>query len=1286
MRSLLLLAALLAAPASAPRAEEVAPEVLVLAVDFVLEGRLESLRAAAQREGVGMAWHHVERMDPATVRAQARSAKLVLLDAPRGNDIGRIRELTGELLGAVRTPQLLVGAGGHQARGLPEAQAAAIATYYAHPLPANATGLWRYVAAELLGRDGVDVPAPVTLPPRAIVHPALPALFETDPARYRAWLRERDGRGEDVPAIALAVSASQLDGDQSALLEALVQGFESRGARVWPFYHPWSDPEGMRALLSVEGQTQVDAVVNLTHIMGVAERQAELAALDVPLLQGFAWREGSEAEWRADPEGLPMRTLPAFLAVPEQMGAQDPLVIAAHEHGRIRPIAAQVDLLVERALRMAALRRTPPAQTRLALMYWSYPPGERGVSASKLNVPRSLAHLLDALAAEGYRTATPDRASLEDALPALLDPWQGRVAPARFARDRPDRVLRLPLGDYRRWFDALPPSARQRVQARWGDPASDPMLVDGDAGPSFAIPAIDLGNVLLLPQPARGRGESLHDGKVPPGHAYLAAYLAVREAFGADALVHFGTHGSQEFLPGKERALAADDDALLALGGLPVVYPYISDNIAEALQAKRRGRAVTLTHQPPPFAPAGLHGELLALHELIHEWALLDDGPVRARTEAEIRREAVARNVHRDLGWEEDAIAADFAGFERALHDYLHALAADAQPLGLHAFGLAPEPAHRVATVMQMLGEGYYEALGIEEPEELFSQAHDTLEDTEPHRFLARYLLGGEDPMAIADAGLREQVLRGREWFEALAAGEEIPQLLRALRGRYIPTSTGGDPIRNPDILPTGRNLFGFDPSRLPSPRAWETGRELADALLEEHRAASGEYPTTLAMSLWSSEAMRHHGVLESQALALMGLAPEWDAGGRVTGLRVMEPAELGRPRVDVVFSLTGVYRDQFPQFMDHLARATFALAQREEPDNAIAANSRRLRERLAEAGINGERALALSAIRVFSSESGSYGTGLTDGTLDTEGWDEEGELAGIFLARMQSGFGHDRALRDLRLDGINLFAENLRAVQGAVLSRSSNLNGLLSTDHPFEYLGGLSLAVRHLSGRSPTLHVANLRDPQGGHMQAAAQMLAGELRSRYHHPGWLTAMQAEGYAGTLELLNVVNNSFGWQVMDSGMLRADQWQAFHDIYVRDSLGLELDAWFREHNPEALRRIVERMLETVRRDYWEPSEDTLRSLVEAQLELSEGRGAEGRLGEYIDRLAQGFGLDASGAATPVSGALLREVAPPAPLPIPSAPWLLLGLLALPFLLGAWRQSRRGRGFPSQRVVP
>ena len=1266
-----------ASPAEAPR-------VVILTTDFVLDGKLRLVAEAARQHGIEVRWYRAGRDGEAEVSAALEGAALAVLDTPRGNDAGTVRQAFASALAAWDGPELMIIGGSGSARGLSPSHTNRLSEYYANGTRANFEGFFRYWAVEVAGIAHGEVPPPIRFPDSGIYHPEFPGLVAATPEHYLQWLepREREA-GRDGGRIALLMSQGLFNADQLGLVDQMVARIEARGGSPWVFWFGGGDAPGMDSLLAVDGRSAVDVVINMTHLRGLDARPRELAALDVPLLQGFVYRDGSVADWQADTAGIPMRSVPAFLAIPEQMGALDPVVVAALEAGEVVPIERQVDLLVGRALRLARLRALTPETRRIALMYWSYPPGERGVSASNLNVPRSLEKVTAALADAGYGIPPTSADTFEDILPTLLDPWAGRAALADWSADR-NTWINLSLADYRRWYDALPAGVRERIETQWGPPERDPMLLAGEQ-PGFVIPALMLGELLVLPQPARNPGDgslaSYHDGRLPPSHGYLATYLLVRDHFGADALIHFGTHGNQEFLAGKARGLSVDDDAWLVLGELPVIYPYITDNIGEALQARRRGRAVTVSHQTPPFSPAGLHGELLALHDLIHEWELLDEGPVRASAERSIIERVTEGTIYRDLGWTPEAMAADFVAFEHDLHLYLHELASDAQPLGLHTFGGYPAPERRVSTLMQMLGDQLLEAVGVEDPEELFVADYTQVTSTPPWQFLARFVLHDEDPAVLDDPTLRALAQQALDWNRAMTGNDELASLLAALEGRYVPTSFGGDPIRNPDILPTGRNLYGFDPARLPSPRAWEVGKALAEELVAGHRERHGDWPVSLGVSLWSSEAMRHQGVMEAQVLHLLGLQPRWDQGGRLNRLEIVPVEALGRPRVDVVTSVTGVYRDQFPQFIDHLASALERLADLDEAGNTVATHTRALAARLTANG-NGlapAEAMRLAAVRVFSGEPGAYGTGVPDGLFDTEGWDSDGELAEAYLSRMQYGYGAG-GLQGVRTGDVNLYAEHLSRVQGALLGRSSNLHGLLSTDHPFEYLGGMAMAVRHLTGRAPELYVSNLRNPTGATTVSAGRFLAGELRSRYQHPGWIEGMLGEGYAGSLEILNVVNNFFGWQVTDPATVRADQWAAFHDIYVRDSLELGLEDWFADVNPEALRRIIERMLEAARREYWDAGEEVLSDLVERHRALAED-GIPGRLGEYIDGLAAGFGI---GAPTPVAqlqtitGPLLAPVeSPSGGLPADPRPWLILLALLILTLSGALGQARRAR---------
>jgi len=1257
------------------------PRIVVLTTDFVLEAKLRSVQESARSEGVDLHYHQVSVSNDEQVLADLAVAQLVLLDAPRGNDLALLQQRWGEMIDASPAPVLTVIGGQGRGQGLDSAHVTALSEYYSNGTRPNFEGFFRYWAVHVAGISQAQVPAPVVFPDAGIYHPGMPALVAATPEAYLNWRRAAGlDTGSEAGSVGVLMASSQFSGDHSALIDTMLYAMEGRGIVPWFFYFDGDDPQGMTGLLHHEGETRVDLLINMTHLRGITDRPRELASLDVPMLQAHVHRDGSVADWRQASAGMAMRTVPAFLAIPEQMGLQDTVVVAAVEQGEVVVIEEQLEHLLQRVQRTIALRRLAPQDKRLALMYWSYPPGERGVSASNLNVPRSLARLLPVLSDHGYQVTTASAESFEQSLPALLDPWQGRVELALWAEQNPDGWDALPLETYLSWYTELPEAVRERIEDRWGPPSADAMFQSDENNAWFVIPRKLKGNLVLLPQPSRAGREtglaSYHDGHSPPTHSYLAIYQYIREIHAADALIHFGTHGTQEFLPGKERGLSVFDDAALPLGDLPVIYPYITDNIGEGLQARRRGQAVLISHQTPPFAPAGLHGELQEIHDLIHEWEMLDEGPVRRRTEQAIIERVGEGSLYRDLGWTYEQIEEDFIAFEHDLHLYLHELSRDAQPLGLHEFGSHPKEQHLVTTIMQMLGEDYYRALAVDDVDELFVEDYQTLGESVPYLYLSAYLAGERSPHEENDPVLRVMLEQALHWRDAMVNNDELSSLLAALSGRYISTSSGGDPIRNPDILPTGRNTFGFDPARLPTPRAWEVGKELAEALVATHLEQHGSHPESLAVSLWSSEAMRHQGVMEAQMLHLLGLEPTWDQGGRLAALHIVPQRTLGRPRVDVVASITGVYRDQFPVFIDRLAEALEELALLEELSNPVARNAAALRERLVTQGMPVEQAMRLAAIRIFSSGSGNYGTGVPGAVFDTESWEHDEEIAAAYLGRMQYGYGAGEGMWGVRLDDINLYAENLRGVQGAILGRSSNLHGLLSTDHPFEYLGGIAMAVRSLTGTTPDLYVSNLRSVGGERNVSAAQFMAGELRSRYHHPGWISAMQDEGYAGTLELLNVVNNFFGWQVTDPSMVREDQWLEFHEIYVKDSLELGLDEWFEENNVQALQRIVERMLEAVRRDYWQPGETVLQELVERHQQLAQGAAA-GRLGEYIDSLAAGFGLQSPGmpASSTVTGQRLTQVEASAAPVQDLRTVLLTALLLLLMLAGSAGQLRR-----------
>ncbi|TBU77868.1 cobaltochelatase subunit CobN [Pseudomonas daroniae] len=1270
------LLALLIAGSAVAEARESKADVRILTTDFVLQGKLDRLQQWGQEAGLSLQSEHLSKRLPG-LGGSLLGARLVLLDTPRPSDLAEMQQALGDELTATSTPWLRVGGGSPAFGNLPAPVAMRLAAYYGNGGERNLRHFFLYLKAYQTGTASDDIPKPELLGKSGIYHPQAPEVFE----RLEDYLQWGAARWpEKAPRVAFAIHRGAIVDAQLRLIDDLLLRSERHGQAPLVFWFDDSDPQALQKLLK---PWHADVLVNLQHMQNAPARKAEFLALGIPVIATLVSREGDREHWRQAGSGISPRTAATLLSVPESWGMSDPLVIGAVEGGEPLALDEQVEILLGKVDSLARLRHTSPADKHLALMFWNHPDGERNIAASNLNVPRSLQHLLHELAVAGYDVHEQSEQQLIDAARQLLGGYYHPQTLDRLLEKR--LAITLPLSAYQAWLAQQPRAVQQQLRARWGEPSVHWALREVDGEQQFVIPAMRLGKLILMPQPPRaGRpGEAYHDAKVPPDHVYLAAYQYLREGFKANALIHFGTHGTQEWLPGKDRGLAASDYPFLALGDLPVFYPYIQDNIGEAMQARRRGRAVIVSHQTPPFAPAGLYDELRDLHELLHEYQQLDEGAVREETAERIRVLALDNDLGRDIGWDETRMRADFGAFLAALHEHVHDLAEANTPLGLHTFGLPATLEQRLATVLQQLGEPYLQALGVSTDEPL-AEDFAALKASLPYRTLERYL---SQPAAIAqidNARLREQIERARDLERHLANPGEMQALLAGLAGGFIAPGPGGDPIRNPQV-PSGRNLYAFEADKLPTRSAYASGEVALEQLLDSYRREhGGQYPSKLAFSLWSSEAMRHLGVLESQVLHALGLRPIWDAGGRVTGLEIIPARELGRPRIDAVVQVTSVYRDQFDGFMRLLADTFEQLAQLDEPGNSVFANSQSVAMRLRAEGVEPERALQLSRVRVFGNEAGDYGTGVSRLALDSTKWEGDSAIAEQFLARLQ--YGYSASGWGQKLEGHNLFAEHLKGVQAAVMARSSELNGVLSTDHPFEFLGGLSAAVRHLDGASPALYISDLRKTRP-RTSGAAEFLASELRSRYLNPQWISAMKEEGYAGTLELLDVTNNLFGWQAADPSTVRADQWQALHDTYVMDKRDLQLDRWFEQHNPTAQAQLIERMAEAIRKGYWDAPEQTRRELAQRWTELTEQHEADAGAPlttEFVQQMGSGFGLAnpaasnaAQGAGETVQGQVLREVQPAEPPPFPWALWLGACALLACIFWGAARQWFAGR---------
>jgi cobaltochelatase CobN len=1291
-------------------------------------GRFVALEQAARAMGLPLRARFVEKMAADELNPSLwQGADLVLLDAPRQHIEDFVRNRLGSALPALeRVPHVWLPTAAPKAGGgLDAALAARLHGYFVQGGARNSEWLLRTLVAWRTGQDWRTQPAPQVFPASAIYHPTLANLVAATPRDYLA------ARGIDAakrpPTVAIAFHQGSIAAGQTAFLDDLIRRIEAAGALALPFYSPVMASDAVRSMVTLDGTPVADAIINTQITLHPEGRRKEFEALGLPVVQAMAWRRGSAAQWAADPHGIPLVDVPFYLAQAEYAGITDIQVAMATRDGdeQLVAIEPQAAAIAAKALKLVALQRKPAADKRVAIFFWNYPAGEKNLSASFMNLPRSLVGTLAALQGAGYRTEALEETPLTERLQRLLAPGyrppEDREVLRALLRD--GLAERLPVASYRAWLRALPVAQQAALLQRWGEPERSAMVLSDSkfqAGePFFVIPRLQLGQVTLLPQPGRAeRGDDrekalYHSTSAVPTHHYMAVYLWARAQFGADALVHFGTHGTQEWLPGKERGLSVSDWPMLAVGDVPVLYPYIVDNIGESTQAKRRGRAVIVSHQTPPLTPAGLHDRLTRIHDLLHHWLAQDAGGVKEQLRADFLDGVKRERIHLDMGWSDERIAREFDGFVTAVHDHLHELALSAQPMGLHTFGRGSEEKWRIATVLMMLGKDFWEGVAdpgnpAEEADEMLIADHTKLVETPPYRLLAAHLQHGA---AVPHLGAvaRDKLAQARRWYDDLGAANEMRALLAGLDGRHIPTSYGGDPIKNPDALPTGRNLYGFDPSRVPTQAAWEAGKQAMDQLIAAHREKTGRSLKKTTFTLWSVETMRHFGLLEAQALWALGVEPVWDAGGRVNGVKLIPREQLGRPRVDVVLSATGLYRDHFPNVMKQLAEAARLASEADgEADNPVAGNARRITHNLVANGVAAAAARAAGATRIFSSASGRYGTGLDDAALATDSWktQEEGDrkLARLYLSRMQYAYGPDEATwgREGVPGGgqLNLYAEHLRGTEAAVLARTSNLYGMLTTDDPFQYLGGIGLAVRHLDGQAPELYVSNLRGSGAGRVEGAAGFLAKELATRNFHPGHIQGLMAEGYSGTLQVLDGINNFAGWQGVAREVVRHDQWQEFMDVYVRDKHQLGLKQWFEANNPHALAQSIERMLEAARLKQWQADPRSVAELKERWRELSQRHDVRSENAAFRAFVAPGFGLTAP--ATPPAAAHAapatppEAVAPPAPPPPPVQGMKLervpdavapaarlidalaaMLLLALAAAGGAWRAHRADR---------
>jgi len=1041
---------------------------------------------------------------------------------------------------------------------VPSATVATAFEYFVHGGLANIEHLLRFVAdTVLLGGWGFDPPVTV--------------------ADAGTWADTHDHLGG--PTVGVVFYRAHVLSGNTTFVDDLIDGLRAAGANVRAVWCYSLRPPGGADVAALVGE--VDAVITTVLAAGFAGDDdwdpGALSSLGVPIVQGIC-ASISAQDWEASSAGLGPVDVAMNVAIPEFDGRLTGVTFSFKETvddgdalgtpvTAYRTVPDRVARLAGLVVRLARLGHTPSAERRVAIVLSAYPTRRSRIgNAVGLDTPASVIALLRRLRDAGYRVdRIPDSG---DALMAELIDTFSYEHTALTEAQRRRAPGRWPVERYQRWYsDAVPAEAAARIEQAWGPPPGDVYVHEA----ALIFAGLDLGGVLVTVQPPRGFGEDpiavYHSPDLAPTHHYLAFYRWLESGWGAHAIVHVGKHGTLEWLPGKGVGVSNGCFPDLALGDMPLIYPFVVNDPGEGTQAKRRAHAVIVDHLVPPMTRAETYDDLAKLESLLDEYAqvaALDPAKLPA-IRTQVWDLLVASSLHVDLGWEQPPD--DFDDALLHVDGYLCELK-DAQIRGgLHVLGQAPNGAVEVDMVLAMtrLAQGNVTSLraSVAARHGVDPQSVVDLDRVEAWcRREVEDLQAAGWPVGVGDDPTLDWV--ARRLVPALQrCPDELDQIVAALDGRAVPSGPSGAPTRGmAHVLPTGRNFYSVDPKAIPSRLAWEVGQALATALIERHLAEEGRYPAAVGLVVWGTSAMRTAGDDVAEVLALLGVRPVWaPESPRVTGVELIPDDELGRPRVDVTVRISGFFRDAFPQLVQLL-------------DDAVKL-----------AGFDGDP-------RIFGSKPGAYGSGIL-ALLDSQNWRSDDDLAAVYEA--WSGYSYGRA--GMGVPAAPAMRRRFAAIDVAVKNQDNREHDIFDSDDYLQDHGGMVATIRALTGRQPKAWFGDSADPSRPRVRSLAEEAARVVRTRVVNPKWIEAMTRHGYKGAFEMSATVDYLFGYDAT-AQVVQDWMYEKVTEAYVGDAA---VRKFFEQSNPWALRSIAERLLEASSRGLWDASDSALATLQAALLE-------------------------------------------------------------------------------------
>ncbi|MFH7030037.1 MAG: magnesium chelatase subunit H [Heteroscytonema crispum UTEX LB 1556] len=1094
---------------------------------------------------------------------------------------------------------------------------------------------------------------PVVYPDMGIWHPLAPAMYE-DVKEYLNWHNSRKDIPKDLkdplaPCVGLVLQRTHLVTGDDAHYVAMVQELESLGARVIAVFAgglDFSKPVDAYFYEPTTNTPLIDAVVSLTGfaLVGGPARQDHPKAIDSlkrlnrPYMVALPLVFQTTEEWMDSDLGLHPIQVALQIAIPELDGAIEPIILSGRDGTTGKAIALQdrVEAVAQRALKWASLRRKPKLNKRVAITVFSFPPDKGNVgTAAYLDVFGSIYEVMKALRNNGY-----DVPELPESAEALMQEVI-HDAQAQYSSPELNVAYKMSVPEY----EALTPYSH-RLEENWGPP---PGHLNSD-GQNLLVYGKQFGNVFIGVQPTFGyEGDPmrlLFSRSASPHHGFAAYYTYLERIWGADAVLHFGTHGSLEFMPGKQMGMSGECYPDNLIGTIPNLYYYAANNPSEATIAKRRSYAETISYLTPPAENAGLYKGLKELSELIASYQTLKDTGRCVSIVNTIMDKCRLVNLDKDINLPETD-AKDMTAEERdnivgSVYRKLMEIESRLLPCGLHVIGKPPSAEEAIATLVNIASLDRTEeeivslkriianSVGRDIDDIYKNSDRGILEDVQLLQDITMATRGAVSALVKeqTDAEGRVSLVsklnffnmgKKEPWVEALhqagypkvdvaalkplfeylefclqqvCADNELGALLKGLEGEYILPGPGGDPIRNPDVLPTGKNIHALDPQSIPTTAAVQSAKIVVDRLLARNRSENnGKYPETIACVLWGTDNIKTYGESLAQIMWMVGVRPVADALGRVNKLELIPLSELGRPRIDVVINCSGVFRDLFINQMNLLDQGVKMAAEADEPLEMNFVRKHALQQ-AEEMGIN----LRQAATRVFSNASGSYSSNINL-AVENSTWDSEAELQEMYLNRKSFAFNSDNP--GMMDESRQIFESTLKTAEATFQNLDSSEISLTDVSHYFDSDPTKLVASLRGDGKTPASYIADTTTANA-QVRTLSETVRLDARTKLLNPKWYEGMLSHGYEGVRELSKRLVNTMGWSATAGAV---DNWiyEDTNDTFIKDE---EMRQRLMNLNPHSFRKVVSTLLEVNGRGYWETSESNLDLLRELYQEVED----------------------------------------------------------------------------------